>query len=74
MAGFTGKSRMEIIEERNKQPIRYGTGQEDTNGTRFDTVNDPGKGYSQAPSFQVDVSGNGGSTCQLAQQSDYRQR
>ena len=73
MAGFTGKSRMEI-EERNKRPLRYGTGQEDTNGIRFDTFNDPGKGYSQAASFQVDVSGNGGSTCQLAQQSDDRQR
>ncbi len=73
MAGFTVKTRMET-EERNERPLRYGTGQEDTNGIRFDAVNDPGKGYSQAARLQVDAFGNGGSFCQLAQLFDDRQR
>ena len=71
MAGLIGKSRIEI-EDRNKRPVRFGTGQEDIDGTRFDTVNDPGKGYAQATDIQPDLSSDGGSTRELAHQADDR--
>lgn len=73
MAGFNGKSRMNM-EEQIKGPLRYGTGQEDRNGTRIDRVNVIGKGHVQAASHQANPSAEFGRVRHSADQSDNRQR